>query len=57
MDLEVILKNDIKLTKCLNYKRKKHIKTGEYEIEQYFINKLAPNTKEQEKFNADYLQC
>jgi len=45
------------LHNVLIMREKKDKKIGEYNIEEYFINKLAPTTKKQEKLNADYLQC
>lgn len=56
-NIQIITATNYYSIKCLNYKRKRCKKKGDYDIEEYFINKLAPTTTKQEKLNADYYQC
>lgn len=35
--------------KCINYQHKEIKKIGDYDVEEYFINKLAPVSSKQKK--------
>lgn len=55
--IHIIIERDITTTQCVNYKRKKDKKIGDFDFEEFFINRIAPTTTKQEKLNADYYQC